>query len=129
MSPVVTFRWRDEAACRDADYALFFPPRGVSAEPARKICAGCPVRQPCLDFANHLVIEHGIWGGLTDKERRPLRSGQVAAVQRERDAEIREVLAGGRSKAAAGREFGLAPASIRRVLARAEAVDKKEVVS
>ena len=71
--------WRYRAACRGADLQTFFPGRGQSAEPARQICAGCPVRQPCLDYALSHAITHGIWGGLTERDRRALRVHHTAA--------------------------------------------------
>ena len=65
-------RWRQQAACHGTDLNLFYPERGKSAGPARQVCARCPVRQPCLDYALSNRITHGIWGGLTERERRPL---------------------------------------------------------
>ena len=82
-------RWRELAACRGADLDLFFPDRGESAEPARRVCARCPVREPCLDYAISNRITHGVWGGLTERERRALRSGWVRASRRDRDRAIR----------------------------------------
>ena len=73
-------RWRELAACRGTDLEVFFPGRGESAEPARQVCAACPVRQPCLDYAITNRIAHGIWGGLTERERRALRSRWVRAI-------------------------------------------------
>ena len=73
-------RWRELAACRGADLEVFFPGRGESAGPARQVCAACPVRQPCLDYAITNRITHGIWGGLTERERRALRSRWVRAI-------------------------------------------------
>ena len=55
-------RWRELAACRGAGLDLFFPERGESAEPARRVCAACPVRQPCLDYAISNRITHGDLG-------------------------------------------------------------------
>ena len=66
--------WRQAAACRSADPELFFPLSGSGkaleqiAE-AKVICAGCPVRRQCLEFAAR-TRPHGIWGGLTELERR-----------------------------------------------------------
>ena len=68
--------WRDKAACRSADPNLFFPPeRGGKAQAgkAKAICAGCPVRKDCLEFALDTSQEYGIWGGYDEDERRPLR--------------------------------------------------------
>lgn len=68
--------WRHRAACRGEDPELFFPvgpaARAQIAE-AKKICARCPVRRACLVFALATGQGHGIWGGLTEDERRRLR--------------------------------------------------------
>ena len=110
--------WREEAACRGADLALFFPGRGESAGLARLICASCPVRRPCLDYAIRHGITSGIWGGLADRDRRPLRTRHVSAVRRERDAAIAAAAAAGYTTAVIGRAFGLAATSVSRVLSR-----------
>ncbi len=114
----LTGDWRRRAACRGYDLDLFFPGRGESAEPARQVCAACPVRQPCLDYALSHGITHGVWGGLAERERRGLRSGRAAAARRERDEAIAAAAAAGRSTAAIGRAFGLAATSVSRVLSR-----------
>ena len=110
--------WRYRAACRGADLEVFFPGRGESAEPARQFCALCPVRQPCLQFALSHGIVHGIWGGLTERDRRALRTRHVGAVRRERDAAIAAAAGAGYTKAAIGRAIGLAATSVSRVLSR-----------
>jgi hypothetical protein len=97
---------------------VFFPGRGAPAEPARQICARCPVRQPCLDYALSHAITHGIWGGLTERDRRPLRVHRTAAARRDRDEAIAAAAAAGTTRAAIGRTFGLTPTSVGRVLAR-----------
>ena len=76
--------WQDRAACQGQDTRLWIPDNGVTFTAAQKICAGCPVRVECLEYA--LAVEakrrcdrHGIWGGLTPDERRQLwlcRNGQ-----------------------------------------------------
>lgn len=68
--------WTDAAACRDTNPDLFFPGEheyGTAVE-AKRICAGCPVRQDCLDA--HLWEDYGIFGGTSPKERRVLRRGK-----------------------------------------------------
>jgi Transcription factor WhiB len=110
--------WRERAACRGADLAVFFPGRGESAGPARRICASCPVRQPCLDYAISHAITHGIWGGLTERDRRALRARHAGAARQERDAAIAAAAAAGSSRAAISRAFGLAATSVTRVLSR-----------
>ncbi|HEY2285934.1 MAG TPA: WhiB family transcriptional regulator [Streptosporangiaceae bacterium] len=76
--------WRSRGACLNADPDVFFPisVAGASAtqvRTARAICAGCPVRPDCTDFAlEHREIS-GIWGGTTDEERRKLRRARARA--------------------------------------------------
>jgi WhiB family redox-sensing transcriptional regulator len=109
-------RWRELAACRGADLNLFFPERGESAGPARQVCAACPVRQACLDYAISNRITHGIWGGLTERERRALRSGWVRATRRDRDRAVLAAEAAGYTAAAIGRSFGLSRTSVTRIV-------------
>ena len=111
-------RWRELAACRGADLEVFFPGRGESAGPARRVCAACPVRQPCLDYAITNRITHGIWGGLTEQERRALQSRWVRALRRERDRAILAAETAGYAAAVIGRTFGLARTSVSRALSR-----------
>jgi hypothetical protein len=99
---------------------MFFPGRGESAEPARRVCAGCPVREPCLDYALGQGITHGIWGGLAERDRRALRSRRVGAARRERDGAIAAAAADGYSQTVIGRAFGLTRTSVSRVLSRAD---------
>ncbi|MDQ5874066.1 MAG: WhiB family transcriptional regulator [Actinomycetota bacterium] len=62
-------------ACVDApDPDIFFPGSGESDEPAKAICAGCPVREPCLRWALEHE-EHGTWVGLSPSERKRLKKG------------------------------------------------------
>lgn len=70
--------WRHHAACRDEDPDLFFPtgstaPIGLELDRAKAVCAGCPVRQPCLQWAVLHDQPGGVWGGLTESERGVLR--------------------------------------------------------
>ena len=67
--------WRKQGACLSADPDLFFPvsSRGVSAtqiDRAKSVCASCPVRARCLDFALSTQQQFGIWGGTTEDERK-----------------------------------------------------------
>jgi len=79
-----TDRWRRAAACRDMETELFFP-RGETGAPleqsvaAKAVCAGCPVRIPCLEFAMATRQEYGIFGGLTEQERRTLARRRARA--------------------------------------------------
>ena len=110
--------WRERAACRGTNLEVFFPGRGEPAEPARRICACCAVRQPCLDYAISHGIVDGIWGGPAGRDRRALRSRHAGSARRERDAAIAAAAAAGYTKAAIGRAFGLAATSVTRVLSR-----------
>ena len=65
--------WRAKAACRGCDTGIFFPLADEAAEPAKAICASCPVREECLEYALATRQDDGVWGGLTDLERRRLR--------------------------------------------------------
>jgi hypothetical protein len=65
--------WRQHAACRDLDTAIFYPGRGEDTTAAKAICAGCPARAECLDYALANREVDGIWGGLSGRERRGLR--------------------------------------------------------
>jgi WhiB family redox-sensing transcriptional regulator len=73
--------WRLLAACRHADPELFFPVSlsGLSLDQvtrAKAICAGCPVRRQCLAFALDTRQDHGVWGGMSEEERRT-RTGKT----------------------------------------------------
>jgi hypothetical protein len=111
-------RWRELAACRGTGLEVFFPERGESAGPARRVCAACPVRQPCLDYAITNRIAYGVWGGLTERERRALRSRWVGISREDRDRAILAAGAAGYTAAAIGRTFGLSRTSVTRVLSR-----------
>ena len=98
------------------DLDLFYPERGESTGPARQVCARCPVCQPCLEYALSNRITHGIWGGLTERERRPLQSDWVQAARRNRDRAVLAADAAGYMTAAIGRSFGLSPISVTRIV-------------
>jgi WhiB family redox-sensing transcriptional regulator len=74
--------WRLDAACRDLDTAVFFPDTDEESARAKAICAGCPVRDACLDFALVTRQDDGVWGGLDENERRRLRRRRQEAARR-----------------------------------------------
>ena len=81
----VTNDWRSQALCAQVDPELFFPEKGGSAEPARRVCLRCPVTRECLEFALEHDERFGVWGGLSEQERRDLaRARQEAADPGER---------------------------------------------
>ena len=59
-----------QGRCRDLPPEIFFPSDGVGVEVARRYCAECPVKTPCLEYALENHIEHGVWGGASERERR-----------------------------------------------------------
>ena len=65
--------WQASAACRDRSDTAFFADDVESAARAKAVCAVCPVRRDCLAFALHHDLCHGVWGGLTARQRQPLR--------------------------------------------------------
>ncbi len=72
--------WMAEGTCREHPPNVFFPQDGVGVEVARRICATCPVRELCLEYAVSNRIEHGVWGGMSERGRRRLaRSRHLAA--------------------------------------------------
>ena len=72
--------WMAEGNCAHEKPTVFFPSDGVGVEVARRICATCPVKEPCLEYALEQRIDHGVWGGCSERERRRiLRSRRVAA--------------------------------------------------
>lgn len=72
-------RWMRNAACRGQGFDPWFPADevGEEAAAARRVCIGCPVRPECLDYALVAGIRHGLWGGLSAKERRALTRQRV----------------------------------------------------
>jgi WhiB family redox-sensing transcriptional regulator len=80
--------WFEDAACRDADTTVFFPVSDAASETAKSICAQCPVREECLEFAVATRQPDGVWGGLTPIERHRLirRRQKAARKQRSRPA-------------------------------------------
>jgi WhiB family transcriptional regulator, redox-sensing transcriptional regulator len=66
----VTMNWREWARCKGVDPDIFYPPEEDEALEAKEICADCPVREVCLDFALSQREKLGVWGGMTERERR-----------------------------------------------------------
>lgn len=70
--------WQAHGACQGADPNVFFPNNGA-AHAAKAVCAVCPVRAECLDYALDNNEQFGVWGGATVEERRRLRRRRPAA--------------------------------------------------
>lgn len=65
--------WTEQALCAQTDPESFFPEKGGSTREAKKVCTSCPVRAECLDHALEHEERFGIWGGLSERERRALK--------------------------------------------------------
>jgi len=72
--------WQARANCMGVDPDLFFPERGASTREAKEVCRGCVVREDCLEYALDNGEKFGIWGGMSERERRRLR--RARAVER-----------------------------------------------
>ena len=73
--------WMADGNCRLHPPSMFFPSDGVGVDRARKICRDCPVKGTCLEFALEQRIDHGVWGGCSERERRRI-------AKRRREAEM-----------------------------------------
>src|SRR5438874_2290272 len=71
--------WQDYANCLGVDPDLFFPERGASTREAKEVCRGCVVREECLEYALANGEKFGIWGGLSERERRRIRRQRALA--------------------------------------------------
>jgi WhiB family transcriptional regulator, redox-sensing transcriptional regulator len=75
--------WMARGACTAVPPSTFFPSDGSGVEVARRICAGCPVKEPCLEYALAHRVDHGVWGGASERERRRIlkrRRSDAAAI-------------------------------------------------
>lgn len=76
--------WRDDAACRREDPELFFPvgtsgPSQLQVAEAKTVCHHCPVASDCLAWALNSGQDAGVWGGMSEEERRVLRRRRTVA--------------------------------------------------
>jgi WhiB family redox-sensing transcriptional regulator len=70
--------WQSDALCAQTDPEAFVPEKGGSTRDAKKICTTCEVKAQCLDYALQNDERFGIWGGLSERERRRLRRARTA---------------------------------------------------
>lgn len=73
--------WQEFANCLGVDPDLFFPERGASTREAKEVCRGCVVRDDCLEYALRNSEKFGIWGGMSERERRRIRRQRAMARQ------------------------------------------------
>jgi len=69
--------WQDRALCAQTDPEAFFPEKGGSTREAKRVCTSCEVRAECLEYALENDERFGIWGGLSERERRKLKRRAV----------------------------------------------------
>lgn len=82
---VIDESWHEDAACASSDPSLFFAGDEEVVDDAMAMCAGCPVRRECLEFALEVGEMHGVWGGTTEAQRRRMIRARRREA-RERDA-------------------------------------------
>ncbi len=73
--------WQRQANCMGVDPDLFFPERGASTREAKEVCRGCVVREDCLEYALTNGEKFGIWGGVSERERRKIRRRRALSRQ------------------------------------------------
>jgi WhiB family transcriptional regulator, redox-sensing transcriptional regulator len=74
--------WMAQSKCRNMDPAIFFPGDGVGVQAAQRICFECPVKDACLEHALADRVDHGVWGGTSERERRRiLRHRRLSRLQ------------------------------------------------
>lgn len=78
MDPVLDTEWMAQGNCADKPPSLFFPSDGVGVEVAKRVCADCPMKADCLDYALDNRIDHGVWGGTSERERRRILKARGA---------------------------------------------------
>ena len=69
--------WQERALCAQTDPEAFFPEKGGSTREAKRVCLSCDVRGECLEYALMHDERFGIWGGLSERERRKLKKRAV----------------------------------------------------
>ena len=69
----VELSWQERALCAQTDPEAFFPEKGGSTREAKRVCLSCDVRSQCLEYALAHDERFGIWGGLSERERRRLK--------------------------------------------------------
>src|SRR3954463_16691188 len=85
LAPEDDRTWQRYANCMGVDPDLFFPERGASTREAKEVCRGCVVQEDCLEYALANGEKFGIWGGMSERERRRIRRRR--ALQRRAAAE------------------------------------------
>lgn len=77
LSEPSVLQWQSEALCAQTDPEAFFPEKGGSTREAKRVCTACTVRVECLEYALSNDERFGIWGGLSERERRRLKKQAI----------------------------------------------------
>lgn len=77
--------WMEKGLCRLEPPETFFPSDGVGVEIAKRICEQCPVKAECLEYALENRIDHGVWGGTSERQRRRILKKRRTPVQPEQN--------------------------------------------
>lgn len=117
-SVLVREEWMDDAVCAQSDPEAFFPEKGSSTRNAKRLCGDCDVREQCLEFAMRREIRFGIWGGLSERERRALAqervNGRPAQLTADVERVLGEMVAGEYTNVAIGEALRLSPNTVAR---------------
>jgi WhiB family redox-sensing transcriptional regulator len=110
--------WQDEGICAQTDPEAFYPEKGGNTRPAKQICASCPVKVECLEWAVENREGFGVWGGLSERERRPLLEKRHRRVQDNPAvvAQVLELSASGLSKLKIVAKTGVSYWTVSRIL-------------
>ena len=114
--------WREDALCAQVDPELFFPEKGQPSRDAKKICATCDVREQCLQWAMAANQRHGVWGGLTARERSSLAGGgdsHVTARNTEREDTIFQLHTASVPPTEIAQRFEITERSVHRIVKKA----------
>ncbi len=77
LAEVEEMAWQEQALCAQTDPEAFFPEKGGSTREAKRVCLSCEVRPDCLEYALAQDERFGIWGGLSERERRRLKKRAI----------------------------------------------------
>lgn len=80
--------WMEKGSCRAVSPELFFPSDGAGVEQAKRICATCSVQSDCLTYALTYRIDHGVWGGTSERQRRRMLRSKKHNMQLLRSSEV-----------------------------------------
>ena len=89
MSPIsAATSWMTTGNCADQHPSVFFPSDGVGVERAKKLCEGCVSQNPCLEYALVNRVEHGVWGGASERQRRRILKARRQSLLQETSVQI-----------------------------------------